>query len=160
MKIDLVKIHFKDKNFGEISTYKYLPFEYCCEKLKNFEHVVFDDEIDSINPNDGEDENGDVIPRFFFYCEEPQPWEEDTWPTYYKIDYCPFCGEKINVNVVNNIDKSELCTKLQNYFDALKDAAEETDSVKTKKRIEEEMVDIRRKINNMWEFGEYHEHNW
>lgn len=155
MNIDLIKIHLKDKDFGEISTYKYLPFEYCCEKLKNFEHVSLEDEVYSINLNDEEDENENIIPRFFFHCEESQPWEENTWSTYYKIDYCPFCGEKINVSVVDNIDRSELYTKLQNYFDALKNAAEETDSVKTKKRIEKEMIDIHRKINNMREFGEY-----
>ena len=33
MNIDVVRIHFKDKGCDEYS-YKYLPFEYCCDRLK------------------------------------------------------------------------------------------------------------------------------
>lgn len=157
MNIDIVRIHFKDKELGEQSAYKYLPYEYCCDKLKGFSRIFLCNELDSMDTNNGIDEDGNLIPGFSLCVDEEEPWEEGTWAYYYRIDYCPFCGEKININVVNDVDKSELYTKLENCYKAFKEAAEETDSVKTKNRLEEEIEQVRRKMTDMWEFGEYDE---
>ena len=35
MNIDVVRIHFKDNYGDDKYSYKYLPFQYCCEYLKN-----------------------------------------------------------------------------------------------------------------------------
>lgn len=158
MNIELVKIHFKEKQVGRVSTYKYLPFKYCCDKLKNFEHIEFCAELDGIDSNDGIDDEDNVIPRFAFYVEEPQAWEEDTWPTYYKIDYCPFCGEKINIKVTNDIDKSALYEKYNKEYHDFRDKAAKTDSVKEKKELEAKEREALRKVDNLWKFGEYHEY--
>lgn len=157
MNIDIVKIHFKDKELGEHSTYKYLPFEYCCNALKNFEHIDICDDYDSFGWGEIYDTDNDIVPHFALRIEEPQPWEDGTWPYYYTINYCPFCGEKININLKDEIDKSKLYTALVNSRDAFKEAFNETDSVKTQKRLEEKIREVTRKINDMWEFGVYND---
>ena len=34
MNIDVVRIHFKDNYGDDKYSYKYLPFQYCCDNLK------------------------------------------------------------------------------------------------------------------------------
>lgn len=157
MNIDIIKIHFKDKNLGDEFTYKYLPFEYCCGKLKAFEKIIFCEELDALDPNDTIDDTDRVYPRFAFCTEEYDPWEELPYDYYYKIDYCPFCGEKININIVNEIDKTEAYTNLDNRLVFLKYEVSQTDSVKAKTLFEKEIDEIRKKMDDMWEFGEYRE---
>ena len=41
MNIDIVRIHFKDNYGDDEYSYKYLPFQYCCEYLKNCPVISF-----------------------------------------------------------------------------------------------------------------------
>lgn len=155
MNIDIVKIRFKDKELGEQTTYKYLPFEYCCERLRGFDKIIFCDELDTFGSDDVVDDTDSVYPKFAFHTEEYEPWEKLPYDYYYKIDYCPFCGEKININLTKEIDKSDTYTTFENARAAFKEALKETDSVKTRDRLDEEIQEVNNKISDMWEFGEY-----
>lgn len=158
MKIDCIKTRFKDENGRENVAYKYRPIKYCCDKLKDFEHIDFVDEYDGFDANDETDDDGTITPRFSIIAEEPEPWEEATWPHYYKINYCPFCGERIDVNIIKDIDVTEEYLKITKSIEELEKKQENTDSKKESKELEREIQILKSKQSNAWEFGEYHEY--
>ena len=154
MNIDIVRIHFKS-DYGDEYSYKYLPFEYCCDNLKNFEHVEFNDEYDYHNPNDYCDEYDNTIPGFSICVEEPVPWEDMGQLCYYRIGYCPFCGQKININIVKDEDRSADYFTMSTLRGLLKERSKNTDSKKECEELDKETKELDRKINEMWSFGEY-----
>lgn len=155
MNIDVVKIRFKNEYGDNEVSYKYLPFECCCEKLKNFEHIDFSDEYDCLNPNDYDDEDGATIPGFSICVEEPVAWEDMGELCYYRIGYCPFCGEKININVVREEDKSEKYLDLIALRKQKEELRRKTDSKKEYDELSESVRKINESINEMWGFNEY-----
>lgn len=94
MNIDVIRIHYQDKDGWDDYSYKYIPFEYCCDKLKDSEYIKFNDECDRNDPNAYCDENDNIIPGFSITFEEPVAWEYYDEPIYHRINYCPFCGRK------------------------------------------------------------------
>jgi len=91
MNIDIVRIHFKDNYGDDEYSYKYLPFQYCCEYLKNCPVISFGTECNTIVDDDGYLTETDVeLPHFSVSWDEPIPYEDDTWSYYSKITHCPF----------------------------------------------------------------------
>lgn len=155
MNIDVVRIHFKDNYGDDKYSYKYLPFQYCCDNLKNFEHIEFNDEYDCRNPNDYCDECDNTIPGFSVCVEEPVPWEDMGNLCYYRIGYCPFCGQKININIARKEDRSADYSTMSTLRGLLKERIKSTDSKKESDSLDKEIKELDRKINEMWNFGEY-----
>lgn len=156
MNIDVVRVHFKEKGCDEYS-YKYLPFQYCCDKLKNAEYIVFGDDYDYLDPNDCCDEYDYTIPRFSITVDEPVDWEDYTELAYYKINYCPFCGQKININIVRDEDKSYQYAVMSALRDSKKELSLKTDSKSEYDRLCNEIKDLDAKLGEFWNFGEYKE---
>ena len=155
MNIDVVRVHFKDKGCDEYS-YKYLPFEYCCDRLKNFDYIEFNAEYDRSGPNAYCDENDNIIPGFSITFDEPVAWEDYNDTVYYRIDYCPFCGQKININIVREEDKSYQYAVMSALRDSKKELSLKTDSKSEYDRLRNEVRDIDAKLDEFWGFGKYH----
>lgn len=62
------------------------------------------------------------------------------------IQYCPHCGKKISLKVVNTIDVSEEYEKLKENLDVLNKKYHETDSIKEREKISSELNKTRLKI--------------
>lgn len=151
MNINVVKIRFKFQNNIDEYTYKYYPFQYCCEQLKDYPAIEFDTELDdSLNEN-----WEDVVPRFSIMREEPVVWEDYTDTIYTKINYCPFCGQKININIVGEEDWTARYASLEAEKDAKKAKMNKTDSKTESARLEKEIGEINYKLNGMYYFNEY-----
>ena len=65
----------------------------------------------------------------------------DTDEDYYKIDYCPFCGSRIIVEIVKQEDKTALYVELKNKRDEMWKECQMTDS---KSKAEDLRQDVRR----------------
>lgn len=156
MNIDVVRIHFKEKGCDEYS-YKYIPFEYCCDKLKDSEYIKFNDEYNYNDPNEYFDKEENVIPGFSITFEEPVAWEDYTEPVYHRINYCPFCGQKININIVREEDKSYQYAVMSALRDSKKELSLKTDSKSEYDRLCNEIKDLDAKLGEFWNFGEYKE---
>ena len=74
---------------------------------------------------------------------------------YYRIDYCPFCGQKININTVREEDKSADYSTMSTLRGLLKERYDNNDSKKESDELDKEIKELDRKINEMWSFGEY-----
>ena len=99
MKIDLVELKIN----GEKS-YKYKPFKYCCTKMRDNPYIDFTNEnVSSEYGNFGSSH----IPKFCVW--------EDAFERVdnFFINFCPFCGEKIEVSVVEEKDVSGTYKKLE-----------------------------------------------
>ena len=156
MDINVVRIHYQEKDGWDNYSYKYLPFEYCCDKLKNTDYIVFSDDYDYLDPNDYCDEYDNTIPGFSFYCEEPQAWEELPENCYYRIGYCPFCGQKININVVREEDRTSQYAVMKYLREVKNELSLKTDSKSEYDKLFSEMREIDQEINEFMSFGEYH----
>ena len=156
MNIDVIRIHYQDKDGWDNYSYKYIPFEYCCDKLKNAEYIVFSDDYDYLDPNDCCDEYDYTIPRFSITIDEPVAWEDYTEPAYYKINYCPFCGQKININVVREEDRTGQYAVMKYLREVKNELSLKTDSKSEYDKLFSEMREIDQEINEFMSFGEYH----
>ena len=98
-------------------------------------------------------------PNFFIYSsEEIHDWE-DSWlqEDYYKVDFCPHCGEKIEISVVDEIDANEKYKELESKRDELSKRRRKTDSKKREYELTEEIQELDRLINDFHDVSEYKE---
>lgn len=157
MNIDIVRIHFKDNYGDDEYSYKYLPFQYCCEYLKNCPVISFGTECNTIVDDDGYLTETDVeLPHFSVSWDEPIPYEDDTWSYYSKITHCPFCGASINVNVVKEEDMASQYATMNKLRDSKNEIRRNTDSLKERDKLNKEISELDEKINEFMSFGEYH----
>lgn len=155
MNIDVVRIHYQDKDGWDNYSYKYIPFKYCCDKLKDFEYIKFNDEYNYNDPNEYLDEEGNVVPGFSITFEEPVAWEDYTEPVYHRINYCPFCGQKININVVREEDRTGQYAVMEYLREVKNELRLKTDSKSECCKLLSEMREIDQEINEFMDFGEY-----
>lgn len=118
MKIELIKLKFNDTH-----SYKYKPFTYCCDEIQNDKAIVFTGE--DINDIGGEyEDDGNFIPQFCTSYTEVITSYEDEWEQTdnYPIQFCPHCGEKIEISVVDEIDVSDKYNELSNSLNFAADS--------------------------------------
>ena len=176
MKVELIKIKFD----GRDVCYKYKPMEYCCDKFRlnpvielakeedcsvycnNCEkrkEMIYNEEVcNSCSIYNKESfENDDLIPGFFIYSsEEIHDWE-DSWlkEDYYKVDFCPHCGEKIEISVVDEIDANEKYRELTFERNELNEKRRKTDSKKKEYELTQKIQELDRLINDFYCVNEY-----
>lgn len=150
MKIELIRLKFNNTN-----SYKYKPFKHCCDKIQNDKAVIFTGE--DINDIDREyDDDGIYIPQFCTsYTEIFNTWGDEYEQTdNYPIQFCPHCGEKIEIEVVDEIDISEKYDELTKLREELWKKCQRTDSKKKESELREQLRKLDDQINNFYELGE------
>lgn len=155
MKIELVKLKFNDTH-----SYKYKPFKYCCETMQNNKSIVFTDEdlmFDDKSELVGINHGDDVIPQFCTsHIETFDSYGDEFEFTYnYPIKFCPHCGKKIEIKVVDEIDVSEEYQELSQRRKELADRHQKTDSKKDCLELIKQIQDIYSKINYFYYFDEW-----
>lgn len=103
MKLTLKKISFDGrKNERSIVSYKILNLRKCCDEILGGDVELNGDEIDY-------ERNEDYIHLAFTY--------EGECELYYKsIEFCPFCGEKIFVEIVDYEDATKMIQSWWNIW--------------------------------------------
>lgn len=151
MKIELIKLKFNDTH-----SYKYKPFTHCCKAIQNDKAIVFTGE--DINDIGEEYEyEGVFIPQFCTSHTEVITCYEDEWEQTdnYPIQFCPHCGEKIEISVVNEIDVSGKYDELTKQREELWKKCLRTDSKKEEYGLREQVRDLDDQINDFYELGEW-----
>lgn len=151
MNIKLVKIKFNDT-----SAYKYKPFKYCCDAIRENNNIIFTNEDLVDYSSEPYDEEGSCIPQFCITSTKEITSYEDSWEeTYnYPIQYCPHCGEKIDISIVDEIDVSDEFTKLNTERQDLWKKYMKTDSKKKENELRNQVYELDRKINEFYELAE------
>ena len=155
MKIELIRLKFNDTH-----SYKYKPFKYCCDKIQNDKVIVFTGENLVCNDIFGlvvKDSDDNIIPQFCnSYTETFNSWgDEYELTNNYSIQFCPHCGEKIEISVVDEIDVSDKYNELSKQRDELWRKCQKTDSKKKESELREQVGKLDKQINDFYELGEW-----
>lgn len=150
MKVELIKLKFNDT-----CSYKYKPFKHCCEAIQNDKAIIFTDE-DLVHSDDCWDD-GRYIPRFCTSHTEVITSYEDEWEQTdnYPIQFCPHCGEKIEISVVDEIDVSDKYNDLSKQRDELWKKCQRTDSKKKESELRTQVRKLDDQINDFYELNEW-----
>lgn len=151
MKIELIKL-----KFNNTCSYKYKPFTYCCDEIQNNKAIVLTGE--DINDIDGEyEDDGFFIPQFCASYTEIITSYEDEWEQTdnYPIRFCPHCGEKIEISVVDEIDVSDKYNELTKQREELWKKCQRTDSKKEEFELMKQVRKLDDQINDFYELGEW-----
>lgn len=137
MNIKVEKWEFDGKR-----SYKILELTKCCDKITKSEVVTLRDEY----------ENGDDSDYSVKLIEDQEAVlsGDDDWYSYERINFCPFCGEKIDIEIVNTIDKTEEYLELKQDRSELWEKCRKTDSKKKESQLREQIYELDKKINEMY----------
>jgi hypothetical protein len=165
-----MKIQVVEQTINKGKYHKYLPLEYCCERLKHTKYIEMTDQLISFcsvcnveNRYDCESkcnpEEKNIGLAFYYDDTYQEPWEDfyvtDTY--YIPLDYCPFCGEKIEVEVVKREDITEEYLNAKREYEKVHDKWAKCDSIKRRNALEEEWRQLSDKMDEMRMFTEYKE---
>lgn len=144
MKIELIK-----QKFNGCCGYKYKPFEYCCERIKDNPLIEFVDEL-----CEGSD---DTLPTFaLHYIGTLISWgEEFEQDTYFKINFCPFCGEPIEISVIGEEEVDDAYQELNQQRGELRKKQNRTDSIKKAHELYDKIHALDEKIDWFYQLVEY-----
>ena len=155
MKIDVEKwiIHDKKNKAYDIISYRILNKQICCEGIKklpiNTHYTI--PEYDADSSCNVEDESGLI---FGAMLDELYTWYdgEDTQEDHrhHIINYCPVCGERIEINVIREIDKTEEYNNVKSQYDKIHAEWRECDSKKKSDELEKQWRELNNKINNYY----------
>ena len=145
MKIELIKLKFNDTH-----SYKYKPFKYCCDEIQS------DKAIDLVHSDDCWDDER-YIPRFCTSYTEVIMSYEDEWEQTdnYPIQFCPHCGEKIKISVVDEIDVSDKYNELSKQREDLWKKCQKTDSKKKESELREQVRKLDKQIDSFYWLDEW-----
>lgn len=148
MKIELIRQRFNDTR-----SYKYKPISWCCDKIKENPCIVFSDEV--YTDDDIDDEC--TFPTFaLWYSEVIKDWDDEyEQDTYYKIKYCPFCGEKIEISVVGEEDVDDYYKILSKQREELWKKYNNTDSKKKAQELYDQVHELDNQIDWLYQLLEY-----
>ena len=138
-----MKIKVEKWTFDASRSYRIVQSEKCCDKILNSEVIVLNDDYE----NGDDSDYGVKLERYEHYWDYE---DEINQYTYEPIKYCPYCGEKIEINIVNTIDKTEEYLELIKRREELWNKAIKTDSRKKSERFREESYALDKVINELY----------
>lgn len=155
MKIELIRLKFDDTH-----SYKYKPFKYCYDEIQNDKAIVFAGEDLVCNDTFGlvvRDSDDNIIPQFCTsYTETFNSWGDEYEQTdNYPIKFCPHCGEKIEISIVDEIDVSDKYNELTNQREELWKKCQKTDSKKKEAELREQVGKFDKQINGLYLLDEW-----
>lgn len=150
MKIELIKLKFNDT-----CAYKHKPFQYCCDEIQNDKAIVFTGE-DLVHSDDCWDDER-YIPQFCTsYTETFSSWGDEWEQTdNFPIKFCPHCGKKIEISVVDEIDVSDKYNELSKHREELWRKCQKTDSKKKEAELREQVEKLDKQIDSFYWLDEW-----
>ena len=151
MKINFVKI-----NFNQTESYKYKPIKYCCPGIMRYPIVIANEDLR--DQNYGYYGTDDMPRVCISETIHRQDWDDEWDETEnHVINYCPYCGEKIVLAVVDEKDCDELYQEVTNLRKKKWAEYIKTDSKKKANKLRQEVAELDNKINGLYELEEYKE---
>ena len=97
------------------------------------------------------------IPRFCTSYTEVITSYEDEWEQTdnYPIQFCPHCGERIEISVVDEIDVSDKYNELTEQRKELWKKCQRTDSKKKESELREQVGKLDKQINGLYLLDEW-----
>ena len=155
MKIELIRLKFNDTY-----SYKYKSFTHCCDEIQNDKAIVLTGE--DLVPNYDCEEDDIYVPQFCTSHTEIITSYEDEWEQTdnYPIRFCPHCGEKIQISIVDEIDVSDKYNELTKQREELWKKCQRTDSKKEEAELREQVSKLDKQIDSFYWLDEWKEDNY
>lgn len=137
-----MKVIIKKWIFDDTCSYKVKSIKKCCDKILN------NNLIDLVYDYDNEDDTDysvKLIDRRYEYDVYDKGYYDIT--NYENIDYCPFCGEKIEIEIGSVINKNKEYCELKNQRSSLYDKCNKTDSIRERDLLRERVRELDNKID-------------
>jgi DNA repair exonuclease SbcCD ATPase subunit len=133
----------------ENKSYKIKSIEKCCDKLTNSNNIsINNDYCEGDNSYDDDSYSVKLVRKE----EEGIPWEDYMETNYYyeKIDFCPFCGEKIEIEFMDEVvDKQEELKQLRKEREEVWSKCRKTDSKKKEQELQKRVRELDDKISEI-----------
>lgn len=103
------------------------------------------------------EDDGIYIPQFCTsYTQTVGSWEDEWEQTdNFPIKFCPHCGEKIEISVVDKIDVSDKYEELTKQRDELWERCQRTDSKKKESELREQVGKLDKQIDSFYWLDEW-----
>lgn len=137
-----MKIEAEKWIIDDMESYKILNITKCCDKLIKSENICLNSQYD-------EHEFYDNAEYSMKLQRDQNDYDGDLITYYEKIDYCPFCGEKIQIEFTKEVDKTEEYNKLEAERSELNTKYRNTDSIRKRDKINEKLRELNAKLNSM-----------
>lgn len=130
----------------EYTSYKIVSIKKCCDELINSENISLNKAFNEHSCYDYDSSEGDYSVKLT-RCE----YDDETGYEFLheKINYCPFCGSRINIEIINTIDKTEEFNTLEKQRDELWNKCCKIDSKKKASELHQQVEALDIKINDM-----------
>jgi len=139
-------IKVEEWEIEDSSSFKILKINKCCDRFLKSKNIVINKEWDEL------DENFDYEnPRYSVKLERRDFVDEDFGDEYFyeTIDFCPFCGEEIIIDVTIIVDKTKEYNLLTKKRELLNNKRRKTDSKKKCEEYDSQIRELDRQINNI-----------
>jgi hypothetical protein len=130
-----------------VTSYKLKSIEKCCDKLINSKNICLNDKYIADNI-----EGYRYSVRLFRTEDLEENWVDYHYET---IEYCPFCGEPINIEIIDEVDKREECKLLIAERDRLWKKCCNTDSKKEASNLREQVSELDENIDKMYRSDDF-----
>lgn len=130
-------------------SYKIKSIEKCCDKLTNSENISINAEYCE-GDNSYEDDSYSV--KLVRKEEESEPYENYTTTNFYyeKIDFCPFCGKPIIIEISDEVvDKQEELKQLRKEREESWDKCRKTDSKNKEHELQQKVHELDNMMNEI-----------
>jgi len=153
MKIDVEKwiIHDKKNKAYDIISYRILNKQFCCEGIKklpiDIKYTVpqYDESFDECDEDDCGVTFGVMLLELYSWYDGEDTQEDER---HYIISYCPLCGEKIEINIIKEVDKTEEYNDIKSKYDEIHEKWRKCDSKKKSAGLENKWRELSNQINN------------
>lgn len=155
MKINVIQREFEENGFRQRS-YKISDCKWCCEGIKKLPNIDLYYEV-AENTNNPIDEYGVAMDMGIMMLKEEttyDPWEpglDYTNEYFYKLNYCPVCGEKIDIEIIDSIDVSKELNELNEQRNIICKKRRRTDSIKKKAEYQKEESRLDKLISSYYQ---------
>ena len=152
MKIQVIQREFE--SHGSINkSYKICDCKYCCDGIKRLPNInfYFKEANNTDNPIEDDYGYGQDLGVMLEEVTEYHDWGDTfTEEYYYKLNYCPICGEKIEVEIVDNVEVTNEYERLSKERDEVHKKWIKTDSIKKKNELQSKRQELDREIESFY----------
>lgn len=148
-----MKINVIQREFNNTKSYKICDCKYCCDGIKKLPCIDFYFENTRNSDNLIEDNYGYGKSLGVMLKNEVEysDWGDSFIEEYfYKLNYCPICGEKIEVDIVDNIDVTSEYERLSKERDEVHKKWTKTDSIKKKSELQSKRQRLDQEIEEFY----------
>jgi len=130
--------------FDNNASFKIVEFKKCCDDIIKSPNTCLNSDYGCYEEDEEDEYSVKLIQT---------EYDHDMGDLYYyeKINFCPFCGKPIYVDIIREIDKNEIYDQLTEERKMLWDKWNKTDRKQEVQKLGKRVNELDKEINNLYE---------